>query len=145
MKYFITLLRYIHQNPVKASIVEKVRDYEYSSWKEYDGSVEPVFQICGVETVLERITFEDLDALVNEPLSDDIGCMDIEDPSRSRPSDDQVWAYIKEATGVTNSSAFQQLEADVRYDILKKLKCINASHRQLERLTGIGRGIIQKI
>lgn len=50
------------------------------------GSVEPVFQICGVETVLERITFEDLDALVNEPLSDDIGCMDIEDPSRSRPS-----------------------------------------------------------
>ena len=145
MEYFITLLRYIHQNPVKASIVGKVRDYEYSSWREYDGSVEPVFQICGVETVLRRISFEDLDALVNEPLSDDIGCMDIEDPSRNRPSDDQVWAYIKEATGVTNSSAFQQLEADVRYDILKKLKCINASHRQLERLTGIGRGIIQKL
>ena len=145
MAYFVTLLRYIHQNPVKAGIVEKVRDYEYSSWGEYDGSVESVFQICGVDTVLKRISFEDLDALVNEPLADDINCMDIEDPSKSRPSDDQVWAYIKEATGVTNSSAFQQLEEGVRFDILKKLKAIKASHRQLERLTGIGRGIIQKL
>ena len=99
----------------------------------------------GIFHVMMRGINHQNDTLVNEPLSDDIGCMDIEDPSRSRPSDDQVWAYIKEATGVTNSSAFQQLEADVRYDILKKLKCINASHRQLERLTGIGRGIIQKI
>jgi hypothetical protein len=29
------LLRYIHQNPVKAGIVEKMEDYKYSSYKEY--------------------------------------------------------------------------------------------------------------
>ena len=40
MAYFTVLLRYIHQNPVKAGIVEKVKDYEYSSWGEFDGSVE---------------------------------------------------------------------------------------------------------
>ena len=81
----------------------------------------------------------------HKPLADDINCMDIEDLSKRKPSDDQVWAYIKEKTGVTNSSAFQQLEEGVRCDVLKKLKEINASHRQLERLTGIGRGIIQKL
>ena len=145
MEYFITLLRYIHQNPVKASIVEKVRDYEYSSWKEYDGSVEPVFQICGVETVLERITFEDLDALVNEPLADDINCLDIEDPSKRRPSDDQVWQMIIEKSGVTNVSAFQQLNEEAKREVLRELKKHGASHRQLERLTGIGRGVIQKL
>ncbi len=32
MEYFTTLLRYIHQNPVKAGVVEHVKDYEYSSW-----------------------------------------------------------------------------------------------------------------
>ena len=31
MEYFTILLRYIHQNPVKAGVVEKVKDYEYSS------------------------------------------------------------------------------------------------------------------
>ena len=31
ISYFTTLLRYIHQNPVKAGIVKEVKDYEYSS------------------------------------------------------------------------------------------------------------------
>ena len=34
MEYFTTLLRYIHQNPVKAGIVENAADYEWSSWKQ---------------------------------------------------------------------------------------------------------------
>ena len=35
MAYFVTLLRYIHQNPVKAGMVAEVKDYEFSSWDEY--------------------------------------------------------------------------------------------------------------
>ena len=35
MSYFVTLLRYIHQNPLKAGIVDEVQDYEFSSWGEY--------------------------------------------------------------------------------------------------------------
>ena len=145
MAYFTTLLRYIHQNPVKAGIVEHVKDYEYSSWGEYDGTVEPLFQLCATETVLRRIPFEDLEAMVNEPLADEICCLDIEDPSQGRLSDDQVWAYIKEVTGTTNSSAFQMLEDASKRTVLKELKNKGASHRQLERLTGIGRGLIQKL
>ena len=34
MVYFVTLLRYIHQNPVKAGMVMNVKDYAYSSWGE---------------------------------------------------------------------------------------------------------------
>ena len=145
MQYFVTLLRYIHQNPVKAGIVEHVKDYEYSSWGEYDGTVEPVFQLCDTGTVLRRVPFDDLEAMVNEPLADEVNCLDMDDPSRSRPSDDQVWAYIKDKTGVTNSSAFQRLNDDIRRAVLKNLKEIGASHRQLARLMGIGRGVIQKL
>ena len=143
IEYFVTLLRYIHQNPIKAGIVEHVNEYEYSSWSEYAGTVEPVFQICETATVLRRVPFEQLKALVNDPLADDIYCLDIEGPSRGRPSDDQVWAYIKDETGVTNSSAFQQLDSGTKCKVLKDLKGKGASHRQLERLTGIGRGVIQ--
>ena len=145
MAYFVTLLRYIHQNPVKAGVVEHVRDYEFSSWGEYDGSVDSVFQICDTATVLRRMSFEQLNDLVNEMLPEDVRCVDIEDPSRSRPSDDQVWQMIREMVGVTNSSAFQTLVDESKRMVLKELKSKGASHRQLERLTGIGRGLIQKL
>ena len=70
LAYFTTLLRYIHQNLVKAGIVIQIKDYEYSSWCEYDGSVEPVFQICNTQTVLNRIPFNDFNGWVNDPLPD---------------------------------------------------------------------------
>ncbi len=52
---------------------------------------------------------------------------------------------ITEKSGVTNTSAFQQLNEEVRRDLLRELKEQGASHRLLERLTGVGRGIIQKL
>ena len=41
------------------SIVTQIKDYKYSFWGEYDGTVEPVFQICNTQTVLNRIPFND--------------------------------------------------------------------------------------
>ena len=145
MAYFVTLLRYIHQNPVKAGIVNDIKDYDYSSWGEFAGTVEPVFRICDTATVLRRVPFEQLKDLMNEMLPEDVRCIDMEDPSRGRPSDDQVWRMIIEMTGSTDSSAFQKLEVESKRSVLKELKVRGASHRQLERLTGIGRGLIQKL
>ena len=33
--YFMTVLRYIHQNPVKAGITKNIEDYKFSSYNEY--------------------------------------------------------------------------------------------------------------
>jgi len=46
LTYFNTLLRYIHQNPVKGGIVKRVDQYEYSSWGEYTSEIPTVLQIC---------------------------------------------------------------------------------------------------
>ena len=73
---------------------------------------------CDTRTVLNRIPISELNELVNEPLSDDIVCLDIEDASKGHPSDDQVMMLIKEKTGATNSSAFQQLPADIKKSVL---------------------------
>jgi REP element-mobilizing transposase RayT len=34
-KYLLTVLRYIHQNPIKAGIVEEAIKYKWSSYIEY--------------------------------------------------------------------------------------------------------------
>ena len=143
--YFVTLLRYIHQNPLKAGMVERVKDYEFSSWGEYIDKDSTLFPLCDTRTVLNRISFNELDELVNEPLFDDVCCLDIEDASKGRPSDDQVMLLIKEKTGATNSSAFQQLPADIKQSVLVELKNRRASLRQLERLTGICKSMIYRM
>ena len=92
--------------------------------------------------MLNRISYNKLNDLVNTPLSDDVACLDIEDTSKGRPSDNQVMLLIKEKTGVTNSSAFQQLPEETKRSVLIELKGMRASLRQLERLTGIGKSMI---
>ena len=52
---------------------------------------------------------------------------------------------IKEKTGATNSSAFQQLPADIKKSVLIELKGKRASLRQLERLTGISKSMIYRM
>ena len=145
MAYFVTLLRYIHQNPVKAGMVMNVRDYEFSSWPEYEDKNSTLFPLCDTRTVLNRISYNELNDLVNDPLSDDVACLDIEDASKGRPSDDQVMLLIKEKTGATNSSAFLQLPDEIRRSVLIELKGRRASLRQLERLTGIGKSMIYRM
>lgn len=146
MAYFTVLLRYIHQNPVKAGMVEKVKDYEYSSWGEYDGTVEPVFQICDTRTVLNRISFNDLEDLVNDLLDNEYQCLDNDNEKPYlRLSDEQVWQHIIKIAGVYNSSSFQELDKEKQRETLRALLDMGSSVRQLQRLTGLGRGIIQRV
>ena len=145
MAYFVTLLRYIHQNPLKAGMVKAVKDYEFSSWGEYIDKNSTLIPLCDTRTVLNRIPYNELDVLVNKPMSDDVACLDIENASTGRPSDDQVMLLIKEKTGATNSSTFQQLPDDIKRSVLIELKSRRASLRQLERLTGIGKSLIYRL
>ena len=71
---------------------------------------------------------------MNTPLSDDVARLDIEDTSKGRPSDNQVMLLIKEKTGVTNSSAFQQLPEETKRTVFIELKGMRASLRQLDNI-----------
>lgn len=57
-------------------------------------------------------------------------------------------AFLKrvfELTGVTNSSDFQKLNKEIQREALRQLLDMGASVRQLQRLTGLGRGLIQRL
>ena len=108
--------------------------------------MEPVFRICDTETVLRRIPYADLEAWVNEPLPDDAHFLDNDDEKpKFRLSDDQVWQQIIKIAGVTCSSDFQKLDKTKQKEALGQLRELGASVRQLERLTGLGRGYIQRV
>ena len=39
-EYFLNVVRYIHQNPIKAGMVEQIGDYRWSSYNEYASNVQ---------------------------------------------------------------------------------------------------------
>ena len=94
--------------------------------------------------ILNRIPFKELDEWVNDPLADDVCCLDNDNERpRLRLSDDQVWQEIIKIAGVTCSSDFQKIDKTKQREALGLLRELGASVRQLERLTGISRGVIQ--
>ena len=146
MDYFTTLLCYIHQNPVKAGIVASVKDYAYSSWHEYSGEVFPQAQICHVEAVLRRMPVEELSELVNTPLPEKMGIIDIDDEVvRHRLSEEQVKQLLAMYSQTSNATEFQQLGRPHQSEIINLLRKQGASIRQLERLTGLSRGLISRL
>ena len=74
------------------------------------------------KTIVNRITFKELEEWVNDPLDDDVQCLEIEKKVYSKPSDDQVWLLIKEQTGATSGTTFQQLADEIKRNILRILK-----------------------
>ena len=69
--------------------------------------------------------------------------INLEQP-RLRLSDDQAWQQIVRIAGVSNSSEFQKLDRRTQWQAFIQLKEFGASVRQLQCLTGIDRGIIQR-
>ena len=145
MAYFITLLRYIHQNPVAGGIVRNVSDYTWSSWREYEEGAICHIPACNTEHVFGRISREDLTVLVNEPLSKALKILDFDNETNIRLTDEKIRDYLASVMGTQNLLTIQKLPKKERNRIIQMAKQYGASIRQLNRLTGISEGIIRNI
>ena len=101
MAYFVTLLRYIHQNPTKAGMVSKVGDYDWSSWKEYTGEVPVALGLCATNAILKRMSLDELKELVEAPLDDDVQCLDLDEGVKISVGDREIRQYLLDIYGIT--------------------------------------------
>lgn len=144
IEYFVVLLRYIHQNPLKAGIVEDIINYPWSSWKEY---VIDDFKasFCSTKAVFSRVPREDLIELVNLPVEQYGQILDIDTDGEKPVGDSDVKAFILKKHGIANPLMVQSLEKKRRNEVLVSALTIGAGIRQLSRLTGVSFGVIQKL
>ena len=145
MGYFITLLRYIHQNPIAAGIASSVDGYTWSSWCEYDDARPCALPVCTTQHVYGRISREDLTALVNEPLPKALNILDFGNETAVRVTDEKVRDYLHTICNCDNLTEIQHYPKDHRNDIIRMAKDYGASIRQISRITGVSEGIIRKI
>ena len=141
--YFITLIRYIHQNPLKAGMVSNAVDYVYSSWyNDYMGL--GAQRLCHIQPVLNRISMEALKGLVETPLPERYGCIDIED--KAVVSDEEVRCYLLSKSGAKSITSFLSLDKCMQKTFISEtMRCYRVGPRQMSRVTGISYSVIQRI
>ena len=141
--YFLTLIRYIHQNPVAGGLSNDVKSYDWSSWREFTADPKRVSSICAVPVVLKRFPLEDLRELVNTPLPKTLRVLEY-DNQNGTATDEEVKAFLSTNYGIIHPADLTIYAKSRRDEILKAAKRYGASIRQLSRLTSIGYSIIQK-
>ena len=135
--YFLTVLRYIHQNPVKGGLCKNVADYKYSSYFEYLNESDLVDTAFGLG-IITREQFIDF----NNECSDEV-CLDLEENS-FRLTDEEAKGIIRKVSKCNNAAEFQKLDCAKRDKYLKLCRSKGISIRQLSRLTGISFNVVRK-
>ncbi len=136
--YFSTVLRYIHQNPIKAGLSKKVDAYKYSSYNEYYKSSD----IIDSDFAFEIIQREDFEKFNNEKTSDI--CLDVEDTIKIKVTDEEAKRIIEKISKCKTVAEFQQLNIKTRDKHLKKMRESGLSIRQISRLTGVSFNVARK-
>lgn len=137
------LIGYIHQNPLWHGVAQDWGRYGYSSLHEYVGKESALPMLCKRPEGLLQMQDEELQRLMAAPVAKQVQAIEAKEPQEPKPSDAQVWILIMKLVGVSNRTDFQGLPDATRRETLVELRKRGASVRQLERLTGIGRGVIQ--
>ena len=136
--YFLTVIRYIHQNPVKAGLCRNLSDYKFSSYNSFfDNS-----DLVDKGFVLNIIPIK-LFAEFNVEITND-KCLEIEEKPIVRVTDEQAQRIIYRYSKCKSVADFQNLNIKQLDMCLIKFRENGLSIRQISKLTGVSFGIARK-
>ncbi len=143
--YFLRVLRYIHNNPVAAGMVQNPADYPYSSYQDYFCERRTVLCRVHTEYALKLRPLDWLREWHSQPELNSKGFCDIDQPrTHQRLKDEEVIHLIQELAGCT-PMAVKTLPENRLENLFHGLYCEEgATIAQLSRLTGIARGEIKR-
>ncbi len=148
-RYLMAVARYIHNNPVKAGIVEKIRDYRWSSYRCYLSPEKPESSNVNTEIILGSISLNQKKAI------EEFKRFSLQEETQAflDISEDEVWTleqskeyltgYLKkewDGYELQELMKNKQTRNEIALHIMEKT---NLSIRKTANLLGITRGSIQ--
>lgn len=134
--YFLTVLRYIHQNPLKAGLSDDISSYPWSSYSEYMNKP----KIANISFVLKLFNpakekaIQAFESFHQKPNDDQ--CLDITE-KRNTMSDKTIRQLVSNKYHL-ELATLHNVKPKTQTDVLKYLKELKGcSLRQLSRLTGL--------
>ena len=136
-RHLLAVIRYIHQNPLKAGIVKDLSDYPWSSHNEYI-RYPKIVDTEYIYSIMDKNDFKNfcMQESVEKALEDE--------QKQIRISDTEAKKRINEICGSSNTSEIQQQDSSEKRLHLRKLKEAGMSIRQINRLTGISKSIVER-
>jgi len=140
-RYLLTVLRYIHRNPIMSGLCKNPCGYKWSSYKDYlNDSREQ--GIVDTDLVIKMIGKDEFFKYSNTSNND--SCLEcVKD--RKLLTDDDAKAIMMDFCKCDTIEAFQSISPAIRDTYLRKLNLSGISIRQLNRVTGISKGVIERI
>lgn len=135
-RYFLTVLRYIHQNPIKAGLCSAANEYKWSSYNEYVKKrrivdIAPAMSMMGLDEFVKFNNSENSDYC-------------LEDTPAFRLTDGDAREIMRKLCNCGTVEEFQKIDFQDRSVNLKRLKDVGISIRQINRLTGVSKGIVER-
>ena len=146
-EYLLTVIRYIHQNPIKAGLVKKVEAWKWSSCLQYYGENTGHEKLLDSKLILGIFSEDKNIALkkfkeYNEAKNED-KCL--EDEKSNRLTDDEAKEEIMKFIPLLELAQVKSLPKEHRDEVIIKLKGIEGvTQRQLARILGISPNLVFK-
>ncbi|MBR0414893.1 MAG: transposase [Clostridia bacterium] len=137
-EYFVSVLRYIHQNPVKAGLVASCKEYTYSSYQWYFVNSKLINKDFALSLMSEE-QFKEFHTKLEKK-----SIMDLEE-TKKRISDEKAQELFKKITKCENATEFATLEKKQRRKFGAQLKELGLSNRQIVNNTGLSYSWIEGI
>jgi hypothetical protein len=140
-----TVMRYVHQEPLRLGMAEALDEYSWSSWHEYVGLGSDLPIVCEKPDACHDLSAQQWRELLSKPLPEGTKCLEPKEYRAPKPTETQVLSMVRLMTKATTWDEFRAIPKDEKLKTIKQLLQNGASIRQMEKLTGIGRGIIQNL
>lgn len=144
--YLLTVIRYIHRNPLKAAIASNPEEYKWSSCAAYYNAVQGTTTFPNTKLILGIVHTEKSKAIealqkFTEETNED-PCLDCDKPKRI--SDSEAFEIIKRKMNGRPITAIQTMDQNARNMILSHVRNDGLSLRQICRITGLPFHIVRK-
>lgn len=142
-EYLLTCVRYVHQNIEKAGVCA-MEDYVWSSYRGYVGLTTRMVPLRA-NTDFVLAVFGGVDDFVrfHQDRNYAVPCIDI-GKTALRMDDGEALVVAKSLLGEEAFAHLKELDKVARDEAIRKLRSNHLSCRQIQRLTGIGRGAVMR-
>jgi len=146
-EYLLTVIRYIHQNPVKAKMVRRAEDWKWSSCRSYYGKNYGLAEFLDGDLILGMFSEDKHKAIAkfkefNEAENND-KCLDHE--VTPRMTDEEARQEIIKHIDKIEIAQVKGLPKTSRDEVLRKVKGIKGvTQRQAARILGVSASLIFK-
>ena len=136
LQYLIDGCRYVHRNPENAGI-ELTQNYKWSSYREYTNKMTKLDTSFALELLDGQENFEEYINCINDDC-----CLEVKESNSM--TDKQAKKILEQEFGLTSFLQITNMPVPERNKLLYELKSKGLSVRQLARMTGLNRGVVQK-